>query len=159
MLNFTTPIKTTPDSGLNGNDPANRQIVRATIAVSVPAGEEIRIRWLDVDDTGTDHGAGIDDLTVTARAGVTAADVMLAGRVRTADGRGVARAQVMLSGGNLAEPRYALTNPFGYFNFGRLDSGEAYFVQVFAKRHRFEHSTQLINLTDNVTDLDFVASP
>lgn len=159
VLSFTTPINTTPASGLNGNDPANRQIIRATIAVTVPVGEEIMLRWLDVDDIGTDHGAGIDDVIVTARAGVTAADATLAGQVRTADGRGVARVRVLLSGGNLPEPRYALTNPFGYFSFEGLDSGEAYLVQVFSKRYRFEESSRFVNLTDNITDVDFVTSP
>lgn len=159
VLNFTTPINTTPASGLNGNDPANRQIIRATIAVSVPVGEEIMLRWLDVDDVGTDHGAGIDDLIVTARAGVTAADATLAGQVRTADGRGVARVRVLLSGGNLPEPKYALTNPFGYYSFDGLESGEAYVVRVFSKRHSFDEPTRLVSLTDNITNVDFVTSP
>lgn len=159
VLNFTTPINVTPASGLNGNDPANRLLIRATISVSVPAGEEIMIRWLDIDDTGTDHGAGVDDLLVIARGGVTAADATLAGQVRSADGRGISKVRVSLSGGNLTDPRYALTNPFGYYHFEGLETGEAYIIRVESKRYRFEDTSRLINLYDNLADVDFIANP
>lgn len=158
-LNFVTPINTTPASGLNGNDPANRVTLTASFPVSVPPGGEFMIRWTDVDDGGTDHGSGIDDLRVVARSGVTAANVSLAGQVRTTDGRGIGKVRVLLSGGNLSEPMYALTNPFGYYQFDNLESGQAYFLTVASKRFRFDEPTRFVSLAENVSDFDFVASP
>ncbi len=60
------------------------------------------IRWTDLNDAGTDHGIGIDDLSVVARAAPTAASATLSGRVATANGRGISKAYVTISGGNLA---------------------------------------------------------
>ncbi len=42
----------------------------ATIPWPVAAGEVVLLRWSDPDDTGSDHGFGIDDLTVAWAAGV-----------------------------------------------------------------------------------------
>jgi hypothetical protein len=44
--------------------------------------------------------------------GPTAAAVSLAGRVSTADGRGIVNAMMTISGGGLTEPRLARTGPF-----------------------------------------------
>lgn len=40
--------------------------VSATIEISVPAGDEIMIRWHDADDLNDDQGLSMDDLTITA---------------------------------------------------------------------------------------------
>lgn len=65
-LNFVTPTTGDSASALDGNSPTNRQFISAMLAgVAVEAGEEIFIRWRDVDDPGNDHGMGIDDLLVT----------------------------------------------------------------------------------------------
>lgn len=65
-LNFTTLINTTTAAALDGNATANRTSLSQTIMVSIPAGEEIMLRWTDLNDTGNDHGVSIDDLSVTA---------------------------------------------------------------------------------------------
>ncbi len=157
-LNFTTPTNTTPPAALNGNLPANRVTVTAVLPVSVPPLQEIMIRWTDNNDPSTDQGACIDDVTVTASATTTAADVSIGGRVRTADGRGIGRVTVVLSG-SLAEPMVALTNPFGYYRFDGVPSGESYVLSVRSKVHRFETSSIFINVGDEMTDLDFIAVP
>lgn len=65
-LNFVTPTTGDSASALDGNSPTNRQFISAMLAgVAVEAGEEVFIRWRDVDDPGNDHGLGIDDLLVT----------------------------------------------------------------------------------------------
>jgi Secretion system C-terminal sorting domain len=69
-LNFTSPVTSTATTGtaLNGNDPANRVTLTATITVTIPAGEEILLRWTDVDEDGVDCGMAIDDISVTPKA-------------------------------------------------------------------------------------------
>lgn len=50
---------------LNGNQAANRQVLTTCLAVNIAAGQEIFIRWTDVDNSANDHHLQIDDLTIT----------------------------------------------------------------------------------------------
>lgn len=62
---FTSPILTTTAINIDGNAPANRTAgITVTIAVSLPAGSEIMLRWADLNDGGNEHIMGIDDVTV-----------------------------------------------------------------------------------------------
>ncbi|HRI05200.1 MAG TPA: FG-GAP-like repeat-containing protein, partial [Pyrinomonadaceae bacterium] len=65
-LNFTSLINTATAAALDGNAAANRTVLTSTITVNIPNGEEIMLRWTDLNDAGNDHGFGIDDLSVTA---------------------------------------------------------------------------------------------
>src|SRR5215471_9879210 len=67
-LSFTGPIATATAAALDGNAPANRVAISGTLTVTVNAGQEIWLRWQDVDDSGNDHGLAIDDFSVTASA-------------------------------------------------------------------------------------------
>ncbi|MCA6363721.1 MAG: hypothetical protein IM638_11845 [Bacteroidetes bacterium] len=49
---------------LNGNSSANRVLIEACITVSVAAGNEIFLRWEDIDNAANDHHLQIDDLEV-----------------------------------------------------------------------------------------------
>lgn len=158
LLDFTTPSNT--GSGqLDGNNPANRVNINASFAVMIPPGEEIMIRWTDSDEVGVDHGLSIDDLEVIARAGTTAADATISGRVVTASGRGISNARVVLTGGDLTGPVYALTNAFGYFVFDGIESGRVYAVTVNSKRYQFANPTRTVDLSDSAVGVDFVADP
>ncbi len=63
---FTSPIASiAAATALDGNAPANRvAAISVTISVSIPAGDEIMLRWEDLNDGGNDHFMGIDDVTV-----------------------------------------------------------------------------------------------
>lgn len=65
-LDFTGP-QTTGTVQLDGNLFTNRTPISYTFPVTVPVGEEIMLRWKDLNDSGNDHTLGIDDLSVTAR--------------------------------------------------------------------------------------------
>ena len=67
-LSFTGPITGTIAAALDGNAPANRVVRAATLAVAIDNGQEIWIRWQDPDDSGSDHGLAVDDVSVTATA-------------------------------------------------------------------------------------------
>ncbi|TBR58361.1 hemolysin-type calcium-binding protein [Mastigocladus laminosus UU774] len=63
-LDFTSPqYGGTSNSNLNGNDPANRVLLEASLNVTLAPGQEIWLRWRDIDHSGSDHGLSIDDLT------------------------------------------------------------------------------------------------
>jgi uncharacterized protein len=66
-LAFTSPIfGTTVASALDGNAAANRTAKSATILLTVAPGQEVWLRWRDVDHANNDHGLAVDDLSVTA---------------------------------------------------------------------------------------------
>ncbi|MBW4686428.1 MAG: DUF4347 domain-containing protein [Komarekiella atlantica HA4396-MV6] len=66
-LDFTGPIATATADGLNGNQAANQVVISSIINLATPIndGEEIILRWEDINNTGNDHGLGIDNVTVT----------------------------------------------------------------------------------------------
>ncbi len=69
---FTSPIVgATAGAALDGNLSANRTSnIIATITVNIPAGEEIMLRWEDLNDAGNDHLLAIDDVTINATASI-----------------------------------------------------------------------------------------
>jgi hypothetical protein len=87
----------------------------------------------------------------------TAANAAINGAVY-AGGRGVGGVTVMLTGGNLAEPRITRTSSFGYYFFDDLPVGEIYVLTVVStKRYFFPNPSLIINLQDNVSDANFEA--
>jgi hypothetical protein len=64
-LNFTSPVATNPASTLDGNVATNQANPAANIlSINLPAGQEIMLRWEDLNDSGNDHGLAVDDLEV-----------------------------------------------------------------------------------------------
>jgi uncharacterized protein len=51
---------------LDGNDPVNRVLLSNVLLTGVELlpGQELFLRWIDINDAGNDHGFGIDDLTI-----------------------------------------------------------------------------------------------
>jgi hypothetical protein len=82
-LTFTSPIiGASTATTLNGNTAANRTVFSATAlpSLSVPAGQYLIIKWVNANASGTDHGLGIDDVTIAwtvtpacTNAGITSA--------------------------------------------------------------------------------------
>ena len=69
-LDFASPTftNTTTGAALDGNAVANRTAKSATLSVTVSVGQEIWLRWQDLNDAGNDHGLSIDDFSVTPNA-------------------------------------------------------------------------------------------
>jgi uncharacterized protein len=65
-LNFNSPITGATAATLDGNLPANQTLFSSILltGVTLNPGEEIFLRWGDVDDSGSDHGFGVDDFSV-----------------------------------------------------------------------------------------------
>lgn len=99
--------------------------------------------------TGCDKGA--------AELVLTSAPATISGRVTTADGRGIANATIMVTGGNLPQPVTVRTSSFGIYSIGDLPSGPIYVVQVSSKRFVFANPTRVVQLSSDVTDVDFTA--
>jgi predicted extracellular nuclease len=68
-LDFTSPTLLAPGAtaaAVDGNAAANRTAISYAFPVSIPAGDEIMLRWKDLNDAGSDHALAIDDLTISA---------------------------------------------------------------------------------------------
>ena len=133
-----------------------------SIATELPAAvlgqPNVQIRWASWRGTeaGNSSGADIDSVGVTCET-VTASSANVGGRVQDINGKGLAKVSVKISGSELSEPIYAVTNPFGYFNF-EVPVGRTYVVSIQSKQYHFTNPTQIISVNDNVTELNFVAN-
>src|SRR5262249_38370908 len=90
---------------------------------------------------------------------VTAAPASVSGRTLSADGMPLKGVYVSLTDATTGETRYALTSPFGYFVFENCMTDDFYILSVGSKRYSFSPSTRSFTLTDNLSDVDFVADP
>jgi hypothetical protein len=88
----------------------------------------------------------------------TAALAKISGRVLTADGRGIRNVSVMMTSpdGSL---RMAFSSSFGYFTFENVPVGEVYILTVRAKQFQFSQNTQAVSLSEDLTDINFIAEP
>lgn len=82
----------------------------------------------------------------------------ISGRVFSSAGRGLANVRLILSGGNLSEPRYAQTNAFGYYRFAGVPVGLDYVITVASKRHNFAVANQTFTLNGERTGTNFIAA-
>lgn len=87
----------------------------------------------------------------------TAAGASIGGRILDANGRPIAHAQVLLTGGTLGQPILVQTGPFGYYQFDDLPVGQLYVVTVKSGRHTFAEPSRPIELGANITNADFIA--
>ena len=87
----------------------------------------------------------------------TAASVNIQGRVLTPEGRPISKAMLTLVEPN-GNVRYAMTNPFGYYHFLEVPSGETYILNVSHKTYDFNPSSFVINLTEEITDLVIIGT-
>jgi predicted extracellular nuclease len=72
-LDFTSPQPgTSTAAAIDGNAAANRTALSSTITVTVNNGQEVWLRWKDINHPNNDHGLAIDDFSVTPQgAGAT----------------------------------------------------------------------------------------
>ncbi len=125
--------------------------------LTVASGSFFYIRWTgeDVGGSGSRDEFAIDNIVIN-RLAPTAALGSITGRARYANGNGIKKAVVMLSGGNLNEPVYATTNQFGYYQFADVEVGESYVLQIMSGRYIFQNPSRLISLDESITDQDFI---
>ncbi|MBS1796914.1 MAG: carboxypeptidase regulatory-like domain-containing protein [Acidobacteria bacterium] len=134
--------------------------VNHSVNLSAYAGQTIRIRFRDYT-TVTFIGPGqaeIDAVSVQSPFVPTASNVSVGGRVLTDSGAGISRVNVTLTDG-AGVSRSATTNSFGYYKFDEVETGETYILTVNSKKYLFTGSPRVVNVTDNLTDIDFTASP
>jgi hypothetical protein len=66
-LDFTSPIFSTTAGALDGNLVANQTAKSGTLSsLNLANGEEIWLRWSDIDHPSNDHGLAIDNFAISA---------------------------------------------------------------------------------------------
>ena len=145
----------TPNPG-----PPMTQLNTAFSAVANPNGIWT-LRVLDCAGGGAQGDTGAVTAATLSLGGLapTSAGVTIAGQVRTSDGRGLSNTRVELTGGEFAQPAYAITNGFGYFSFPDVPAGQTYILSVSSKQHVFADPTRVINLDEDIFGVDFIAEP
>lgn len=84
------------------------------------------------------------------------ANVSVSGRVTNVGGQGIGNITiVMIDGGGIA--RTAISNPFGFYSLTGVQTG-TYTVGAISKRYTFP-APQVIQITENLSNLNFVAEP
>lgn len=86
----------------------------------------------------------------------TAASVTVSGRVLTTSGRGIRNVIIFMTDGQ-GTIRTATSSSFGYFRFIDVAAGNTYIFTAKGKRFQFTQPTQVLSVSDDVTDLNFVA--
>lgn len=109
-----------------------------------------------VTATATDAAGNSSEFTPTFAP--TAANVSVSGRILSANGAGIAKARISLVGAN-GETRTVISNSFGYYEFTGVEVGQIYVVSAQHKIYRFDPPTQVVTVMDELTDVDFTASP
>ena len=84
----------------------------------------------------------------------TAAGVEVSGRVLTPEGRGLRNATVTITDSK-GNRQTKTTGSFGAYGFEDVEAGETYVISVGSKRFRF--ASRIIQVTDNLSDVDFIA--
>jgi hypothetical protein len=66
-LSFLSPTTGSTATALDGNAAANQTLFSSIVlpGVTLNPGEEIFLRWLDIDDSGNDHGLAVDNFSVS----------------------------------------------------------------------------------------------
>ncbi len=105
--------------------------------------------------------AGVPDRLgweINGAAPVTAGGVTVGGRVTGMGERGILNARVALSDpeGNV---RTAVTDRYGRFAFGDVPSGRTYVITVSSRRFSFDPASQVISVTDNLSEVNFNGAP
>ena len=97
----------------------------------------------------TSYENGAVNIARPAAAGFT-----ILGRVLTPDGRGIRNARVTVADQS-GRARTVTTNSFGYYSFDGVASGATYTIGVSSRQYRF--ASRVVTVTDNLSDVDFVA--
>lgn len=86
----------------------------------------------------------------------TSAHVSVGGRITAASGTSLRGVTVILTDPD-GGVRQAVTGSFGYYNFENVRIGQNYVISVRDRRYRFTEPSRIISVTDQLSDVNFIA--
>jgi 6-phosphogluconolactonase len=90
-------------------------------------------------------------------ADVVVSNAQIGGRVTDASGNGVDRVRVQLTSMDGSRNLFALTNPFGYYNFPSVETGMTYTLTPIKKGYNFTPPSIVFSHTGDATNQNFTA--
>ncbi|MDQ4120291.1 MAG: carboxypeptidase regulatory-like domain-containing protein [Acidobacteriota bacterium] len=131
-----------------------------TLTVNVSNGTPVGTSYTNIatvtSETFDPNDENNSSPTTTTVMAPSAASVSLTGRVLAANGRGV-RGVIVRLVDEQGKHRIAMTSTFGYYRFVDIPAGQTYIIGVSAKKYTFTQSSQVLNLTGDTGDINFVA--
>ena len=94
--------------------------------------------------------------TPNSNSSPTAASVAVTGRITTADNRPIINVRITLTNSS-GETRFAQTGFSGFYRFENVPAGQTYVLTVYSKRFVFAAPSRILNVTEEVNDINFVA--
>jgi hypothetical protein len=86
----------------------------------------------------------------------TAASVSVSGRVLNANGKGIRNVQLTLISAS-GESQTVLSGASGYYRFTEVASGQTCVLTVSARKYTFANPTQVLNVNEELSEINFVA--
>ena len=160
-----TPPQLGPLTLSNGGTTATHALITGSPAIDMGFNQLATSAGLTTDQRGFPRfvdgdfnpGARVDIGSYEfAAIGPTAAGATVRGRVLTSSGRGIGGVYLTMTDANGAT-RSALSTAFGYYHFDDVPAGETYVISAAGKRHKFTQATQVLNLTGDREDVNFVS--
>ena len=98
----------------------------------------------------------LSPFAIVQQAAPTAASVEIGGRITTAEGRGIRNALVTLTEAD-GTSRTVVSGSFGHYRFADVSAGQTVTIEVSSKRFVFTQPGQILNVTEEQKDINFVA--
>lgn len=98
--------------------------------------------------------SSLSPFVVAAPLAPLAANVSVSGRTVTNNGASLRNAVIVLTD-SAGVSRSVRTNAFGYFRFDEVEAGQTYVFEIRSKQ--FQFVTQILTITEEIADLEFVA--
>ena len=152
------PVSSDPNIGeIAGAANQILMTVQFTVAANAQPGTTTPL-LLSEADASTDDPASVSVSSINGTVtitGPTAAPVTISGRVLSGLGRGIANARVAATDQN-GVVRTVRTNPFGYYLFAEVTTGQIYTFEVLHKSYGF--TPRIVSVVENLDGFNFVAS-
>lgn len=139
-----------------GTNPGPVTSLTTTFGLRTPA--QINGNWLVCMFDFAAPDGGVIASTSIQFAVPSAAGASIGGRVSDGKGYAIAGATIMLTDAQGAS-RTVKSNTFGFYRFDDLPVGQNYVLSVSSKRYSFDDPQRVVNLSESITDMDFVAVP
>lgn len=139
-------------------DPANGNLL-ANFATGISSPVDLQVSsdgslYYLARGTGTNTGA-VGRIRYSL--GTTAAAVSVSGRVMTTSGSGISSVMILMTDSN-GNVRTTVTDASGYYNFTDVPAGDTYIVTARGKRYTFAQPSQVLSVSDDATEVNFIGS-
>ena len=122
-------------------------------AISIPSTVNTATKTVSVPNVSQ-----FSDWTLAQPNVPTAATANVGGRVLAANGQGIANARITITD-STGNSQTISTNSFGYYMFSQVLAGDTYVLTIRHKRYNFSQPTQIVSVSNDRDDINFIETP